>query len=322
MRIAILGATSALAKDLVLSFTAHDQHALTLFARRPEAVLDWLTSVGLAGQYESADFDAFGVNQDYQDFEAIINFVGVGNPAQAVLMGAAIFDVTLTYDALALDYLRRNPACRYIFLSSGAAYGSRFEQAVDRNTLASVAINNVQPQDWYAIAKLHAECRHRSLPELPIVDIRVFNYVSRTQDMSARFLISDVLRAIRDQSVLQTSPDYMVRDYLHPLDFHNLVGAILASPAANAVVDCYSLATIDKPALLAAMQEKFGLQYQIIEGSVSVNATGNKPHYYSKNTRAADFGYRPSFTSQDAIVIEMQAILDAAASPASAADQQ
>ncbi len=310
MRIAILGATSAIAKDLVLSFAAHDQHALTLFARRPEAVRDWLASIGLAGRYESADFDAFGIDQR---FDAIINFVGVGNPAQAILMGAAIFDVTLKYDTLALDYVRCHPACRYLFLSSGAAYGSRFEQAVDRNTIASVAINNVQPQDWYAIAKLHAECRHRSLPQLPIVDIRVFNYVSRTQDMSARFLISDVLRAIRDQSVLQTSPDYIVRDYLHPLDFHRLVCAILAAPAANAAVDCYSLAAIDKPALLAAMQKKFGLQYQIIEGNVSVNATGNKPHYYSKNDRAADFGYRPRLTSQDAIEIEMQAILDTVA---------
>jgi nucleoside-diphosphate-sugar epimerase len=316
MHIAIFGATSALAKDLVLSFAAHDKHALTLFARRPEAVLDWLASVGLAQRYGSADFDAFGIEQD---FDAIINFVGVGNPARAILMGAAIFDVTLQYDTLALDYLRRNPACRYIFLSSGAAYGSRFEQAVDRNTTASVAINDVQPQDWYAIAKLHAECRHRSLPQLPVVDIRVFNYVSRTQDMSARFLISDVLRAIREQSVLQVSPDYIVRDYLHPLDFHRLVEAILDAPTANAVVDCYSLATIDKPALLAVMQEKFGLQYRIIEGNVGVNATGNKPHYYSRNTRAADFGYRPSFTSREAIVIELQAILDAVANDA---DQQ
>jgi nucleoside-diphosphate-sugar epimerase len=321
MRIAILGATSAIAKDLVLSFAAHNQHALTLFARRPEAVLDWLAGVGLTGRYESADFDAFGGDQDHQDFDALINFVGVGNPAQAVLMGAAIFDVTLKYDQLALDYVRRNPACRYIFLSSGAAYGSRFDEAADRNTAASVAINHVQPQDWYAVAKLHAECRHRSLPHLAVVDIRVFNYVSRTQDMAARFLISDVLRAIRDQSVLQTSPDYIVRDYLHPRDFHGLVGAILAAPAANAAVDCYSLAPIDKPALLAAMQQQFGLQYQIMQGSVSVNATGNKPHYYSKNRRAADFGYIPNLTSQEAIVMEMRAILGAITS-ASAADQQ
>jgi nucleoside-diphosphate-sugar epimerase len=313
MRIAIFGATSAIAKDLVLSFAAHNHHALTLFARRPEAVCDWLTSVGLAERYVSADFDGFCADHK---FDAIINFVGVGNPAQAIVMGAAIFDITLKYDELALDYVRRNPACRYIFLSSGAAYGSRFDEAADRNTTASVAINDVQPHDWYAVAKLHAECRHRSLPHLPIVDIRVFNYVSRTQDMSARFLISDVLRAILEKSMLLTSPDYIVRDYLHPLDFHRLVNAILAAPAANASIDCYSLAPIDKPQLLALMKEKFGLKYQIIPGRLGVNATGNKPHYYSKNARAADFGYRPGFTSEDAIVMEIQAILDVAANEA------
>jgi nucleoside-diphosphate-sugar epimerase len=310
MRLAILGATSAIAKDLVLSFAAHNKHTLFLFARRPDAVIDWLAGVGLAERYETADFDAFDINQN---FEAIINFVGVGNPAQSILMGAAIFDVTLKYDEMALDYVRCNPNCRYIFISSGAAYGSSFDEAVDQNTSASVAINNVQPQDWYAVAKLHAECRHRSLPNLPIIDIRVFNYVSRSQDMSARFLISDVLRAIREKSVLQTSPDYIVRDYLHPLDFYGLVDSILAAPAANAAVDCYSRAPIDQPKLLALMQEKFGLQYQIMQGSFGVNATGSKPHYYSKNFRAADFGYLPVFTSQDAIVMEVQAILDATA---------
>lgn len=301
MRIAILGATSQIAKDLVLSFAAQGRHALMLFARRPPAVLQWLASVNLPDRYEVFGFDRFSSDQH---FDAILNFVGVGNPVAAAAMGAGIFDVTLQYDDLALSYVRQHPACRYVFLSSGAAYGTSFDAPVDDNALASVPINNLQPQDWYGVAKLHAECRHRALAHLHIVDIRVFNYFSHTQDMEARFLITDILRAIRDKTVLRTSSDYIVRDYIDPPDFFNLVTAILLAPATNAAVDCYSKAPVDKPTLLAAMQETFGLQYKVMKTGTGINATGAKPHYYSLSRRAESFGYRPSISSLDGILLE------------------
>ena len=303
MRIAILGATSQIAKDLVLSFSAQSSHELVLYARRPVVVRQWLGSVGLSDRYAVADFGAFITSEH---FDAILNFVGVGNPAQAVALGASIFDLTLKYDEMALDYVRQHPECRYIFLSSGAAYGASFEVPVNANTKATVPINNLQPQDWYAVAKLHAECRHRALSNLPIVDIRVFNYFSCTQDIAARFFITDILRAIRDKAVLKTSSDYIVRDYLNPSDFHQLVNVLLSFSAENAAVDCYSRAPIDKPSLLTAMHDQFGLQYAVTQASVGLNATGSKPHYYSLNTRAADFGYQPTLTSLEGIVKEMQ----------------
>ena len=303
MRIAILGATSQIAKDLVFSFSAQSDHHLALYARRPEVVKQWLASIGLSDRYTGADFTAFSADEH---FDAIINFVGVGNPARAATMGASIFDVTLKYDEMALDYVRQHPQCHYIFLSSGAAYGASFDEPVDENTQAVIAIHNLQPQDWYAVAKLHAECRHRSLAPLPIVDIRIFNYFSHTQDMEARFLITDILRAIRDGAVLKTSADYIVRDFIHPSDFCSLVNAILVAPATNTVVDAYSKAPIDKPTLLAAMQAQFGLQYKLVETGAGVNATGCKPHYYSLNKRAGDFGYVPILTSLISIEKELK----------------
>ena len=306
IKIAILGATSQIAKDLIVSFSNEKDKQLHLFARRPDEVTKWLKSVGLSGCYLVNAFSVFGT----QDFDAIINFVGVGNPVQAATMGASIFDVTLQYDELALNYVRQHPECRYIFLSSGAAYGSNFDVQADTTTRATIAINSLQQQDWYTVAKLHAECRHRSLAHLPIVDIRVFNYFSHTQDMEARFLITDILRAIRDKTVLKTSPDYIVRDYLHPSDFYQLVSVLLAAHAVNTVVDCYSLAPIDKLSLLTAMQEKFGLQYEISNASTSVNATGSKSHYYSLNTRAADFGYKPRLTSLEGVLLESSKIFN------------
>lgn len=306
MRIAILGATSQIAKDLIESFAAQDPHHLVLYARRPQVVRVWLARILLADRYAVHDFEAFGVDEH---FDAILNFVGVGNPAQAAAMGASIFDVTLKYDDLALNYLRQHPTCRYIFLSSGAAYGSSFDAPVDANTCATFSINDLKPQDWYGVAKLQAECRHRALAPLPIVDIRVFNYFSHTQDMDARFLITDILRAIRDTTILSTSADYIVRDYLHPSDFHQLVSLLLTAPATNAVVDAYSKTPIDKSSLLLALQEAFGMQYEIQETAAGVNATGNKPQYYSLNKIAQDFDYQPSLTSLEGILNEVNKFL-------------
>ena len=123
--------------------------------------------------------------------------------------------------------------------------------------------------------------------------------------MSARFFMTNILRAIRDKTVLQTFSDYIVRDYLHPLIFDNLVNALLSAPASNAAVDCCSRAHIDKQSLLTAMKDEFGLRYEITEASASVNATGSKPHYYSLNMRADVFGYQPSLTSLERIKLEM-----------------
>lgn len=308
MRVAIFGATSQIAKDLILAFAEKNNYHLTLFARNTETVEKWLIDYGLSDRYLVVNFTQFNCNTY---FDVILNFVGIGDPAKIGVVGASIFDTTLQYDQIALNYLKIQPSCRYIFLSSGAAYGSNFESPVDKNSKALITINNLQPHDWYAVAKLHTECRHRSLTNLPIVDIRVFNYFSHTQDISARFLITDIVRAIRDNTVLKTSKDDIVRDFIHPSDFYNLIMAILNSSVQNTALDCYSKAPIAKSNLLIIMKENFGLIYDTEDSHNKsiINTTGTKPHYYSLNKRAADFGYTPSFSSIEGILIESKKIL-------------
>ena len=306
IQIAILGASSEIAKDLIRSFSGNPHFQLTLFARREQAVTEWLSSMGLSKQFMVKSFDAFDHNQH---FDALLNFVGVGNPAKAMAMGASILDATLQYDTMVLQYLQQHPSARYIFLSSGAAYGSSFNEPVNQNTSAIIPINHLQPQDWYGVSKLHAECRHRALPQLAIVDIRVFNYFSHTQDMSARFLITDIVRAIRDETVLITSEGYIKRDFLNPVDFYQLVTKIIAANPANAAVDCFTLGPLDKPGLLLAMQEQFGLKFEISNSASLVNATGGKPFYYSMNRRAEEFGYQPTLTSLEGVSKEVEIYL-------------
>lgn len=55
MRIAILGATSQIARDLIVSFSAAEDKHPHLFARRSDEVTKWLASIGLSGRYPVDD---------------------------------------------------------------------------------------------------------------------------------------------------------------------------------------------------------------------------------------------------------------------------
>lgn len=306
--IAIVGASSQIGKDLIRSFAASGRKDLLLYVRHIDATQAWVAEQGLEPACSVHGYEAYGE----LPHDVVINFVGVGDPQRAAKMGATIFEITTRYDDIILAELTRYPTRRYLFLSSGAAYGNAFIEPATAATQAMIAINDIQLQDYYATAKLHAEVRHRARPDLAIIDLRVFNIFSRTQDIEARFFITDIVRAIRDNRTLQTTADYIVRDFMHPDDFHRLVECLIAAPPANCAVDCYSREPIDKPSLLQAMTERFGLHYEVAGGpTVAVNATGAKPLYYSLNRKAAEFGYQPAWSSLEGIVAETSAILRA-----------
>jgi nucleoside-diphosphate-sugar epimerase len=306
-QIAIVGASSQIAKDLIRSFAAHGRSGLLLYVRDVDAMNAWLLASGLAGVGAVLAYERYGE----APHAAVLNFVGVGDPHRAAAMGASIFEITQRFDDLVMAELARHPQRRYVFLSSGAAYGNAFEEPANAQTQARIPINAITPQDYYATAKLHAEVRHRARPDLAVVDLRVFNYFSRTQDVNARFFITDIARAVQTGEILRTSADFMVRDYLHPADFHQLVTCVLEAAPANCAVDCYSRAPVDKPTLLQAMHQRFGLRYEIAPAGVGAapNATGAKPNYYSLNRIATRFGYSPALSSIDGVLEEMAALL-------------
>lgn len=304
--IAFVGASSQIAKDLICSFATAGKTALLLYVRNLDTTKAWVVKQDLEAVCTVHPYEAYGE----LSHDVVINFVGVGDPRRAAEMGASIFEITARFDDMVLTDLARNPGRRYLFLSSGAVYGNAFAEPVTASTQAAIAINNIQPQDYYAAAKLHAEVRHRARQDLATLDLRVFSMFSRTQTIESRFLITDIVRAIRDGRTLQTSPDYIVRDFMHPDDFHRLVECLLAAPPANCAIDCYSREPIDKPTLLQTMAECFGLCYEVVgDVNVRVNATGSKPNYYSLNRKAAEFGYQPAWSSLECILAETAAIL-------------
>ena len=302
MKIAILGATSQIAQDLILSFSNHKDYDLFLFSRNLGLLNDWVGRQSLDGSYHVQDYSYFNKNQRY---DVIINFVGIGDPVKAQKMGSDIFKVTEQYDDMALEYLKQHKKTKYIFLSSGAVYGSNYQEPVNKDTVAIIDINNLKSTDWYAISKLYAEAKHRSMPELSIVDVRVFNYFSHTQDMNARFLITDIVRAIKNKEIFKTSANNIIRDFITPPDFYRLIQAIINFKPINRAVDCYTKSPISKFDLLDGLGDKLGLEYEIDNNVDIINATGIKLNYYSVYKIADGIGYFPKNTSLDGIIQEV-----------------
>lgn len=272
-------------------------HEFTLFARNPRRAAEAMTSRGVTVVPECLPLDQFGCAQ----WDAVINFIGVGDPARAVLIGADILRLTQHWDEKVLAYLEDHPFCRYIFLSSGAVFGENVSSPSQDMTRAKFPINNLQPSHWYGISKFYAEALHRATPNQSIVDVRVFNYVSEFVDLTHRFLISEVLRAVKKNEIISVSAADIRRDYLSRQDFTRLINVCLAAPEGiNAAVDAYSISPISKFELLALFKENFNLQYNILGGGI--DATGVKSAYYSRNTIAAEFGFVPRHTSAETLL--------------------
>lgn len=310
MRIAILGASSQIARDLIRSFAAAGRNGLLLYVRNTDATQSWVEQNRLEDYCSIHAYETYG----QLPHEVVINFVGVGDPMRAAELGASIFEITSRFDDMVMRELSRNPSRRYLFLSSGAVYGNSFDKPVSATSKALIPINDIQSHDYYAIAKLSAEFRHRSRPDLSIIDLRVFNMFSRTQNIESRFFITDIVRAVRDKRTLKTTPDYIVRDFMHPEDFYRLVECLLMTSPTNCALDCYSREPVDKPSLLKMMSERFGLMFETVDiAATSVNATGSKTFYYSTNKKCAEFGYEPIWSSLECITVEATAILGQAA---------
>lgn len=309
MKLAIIGATSQIARDLIIRLLTVQCHSLELYSRKPEILKEWLIHKGYSERYTSNHIDTIFIDPQY---DAVLNFIGAGDPAKVRDLGSSIFKLTQYFDSKIIDYLYSNPSCKYIFLSSGAVYGDIFSHAQESHTYSKFNINNLNDSDWYGLAKFQAEVTHRSLEKLNIVDVRVFGYFSENQDLESKFILSEMYRAIRDDVVFITGRNEMVRDYIHPDDFYQLVNRVLMSGLGNYAVDCYSREIISKEKMICAMYHNFNMKFRYIDETTDfrVNKKNERTFYYSKNVKIGkDINYNPIYSSEDSIVEQMHKIV-------------
>ncbi len=305
-RVAILGASGHVGKCLTASLLLSG-FSVTAVVRNAERMIAFLGDIHPRGSEcavrSFAEFES-------GEYDAVVNCVGVGTPAGVTASGADIFALTERFDGLVMDYLAARPDTRYIAFSSGAAYVGDFAQAASQATSAVIAVNDMRPADYYGIAKLAAEAKHRASPEFAIVDLRLFGLFSRYADLGANFFMCDVFRSLVSGAALAVGPEDIVRDYIAPADMASLLTAVLDAPPRNDVLDLYSAEPVRKFAVLEDFSARYGLKYDV-QGEPTENAaTGIKPNYYSTNRRATSFGYKPSRTSLRTLTEEIDALLE------------
>ena len=304
-RIAILGATSHIAKGLISNFAEDSKCRLFLFARSPKRVEEFLKENGLKGDILIRGFR----DLDSHEYDVIINCVGLGVPNKVKGKMGLVFQLNEEFDDMVISYLNKHSRCRYINFSSGAVYGNSFNDKICQDTLSKVDVNNIKPQDYYCIAKINSEAKHRSRKDLSIVDIRVFSYFSRFIDINSGYFLSEIVRNIREGKELVTDACDFVRDYLGPEDLFSLVKLIIKHKPFNGSLDAYSRKPVSKFKVLDFFSKRYELRYKIDNKIKFTCPTGRKNVYASSSRIAAKVGYKPKFSSIGAIEAESGFIL-------------
>ncbi|MBN2831060.1 MAG: NAD-dependent epimerase/dehydratase family protein [Candidatus Omnitrophica bacterium] len=290
IKIAILGATSQIAKGLIFNFAQDNSVKLYLFARSPGKVRVFIRANALPPAKVVSPFRDFKKGR----YDLVINCVGIGSPLKLKEQGKQIFSLTEDFDNLVLGYLKNNPWARYINFSSGAVYRLSAD---------------LKPQDYYGIAKLHQEAKHRALDKFHIVDLRVFSYFSRFAELDSGYFLTDLLKSIKEKRKFFVNPGNFIRDYINPDDLFNLIVCIIKAKPFNGALDAYSLSSVSKFKLLKYFSKNRSLRYVIKRKGQVVSPTGEKGLYYPKSKSASKLGYRPKFTSLQTVIKESKYLL-------------
>lgn len=307
--IAILGATSHIAKGLIYNFLKSDGFCLHLYARSASPVEDFLTSLGKLSSQDCVVHEGF-FDFPKHNYNVIINCVGIGTLNKHKGDYAAYFTVTEEYDNLIIAYLRRHSHALYVSFSSGSVYGRVFSAPAEENTVNCINVNHVGKEDYYAIARLNAEAKHRAFKNLNIVDLRLFSYFSRFIDLTDGYFITETLNCVLGKKTFNTNDVNFVRDYVGATDFFSMIKKCLSAGKINAAFDMTSAKPVGKKEILDYFSSEYGLTYKIDPGLNYISSTGSKDAYYSKYFNAARIGYKPVFTSMETIKKESKFILN------------
>jgi nucleoside-diphosphate-sugar epimerase len=307
LNIAILGATSHIAKGLIFNLAGRGDCRLELFARSPERVADFL-KMFISSPQASLSVHGFG-EFGRGDHDVVINCVGIRKSVDFAAQLPSVLKLTEDHDNLILTYLAGHTGALYINFSSGAAYGSDFREPASETTSAQWRINHLERAEYYGVAKLNAEVKHRALDKLNIVDLRLFGYFSRFIDLSDQYLLAEIVACLKEEREFITDQYNVVRDYVHHQDLYSLVESCLQRRTLNDAFDVYSLAPVAKNDLLTYCRDNFGLRYSVRGGFDAASATGRKEKYYSVNKKAEQLGYAPRYTSLAGFAGEAEQLL-------------
>jgi nucleoside-diphosphate-sugar epimerase len=302
--VALFGSTGHIGKNLISFFLKDDSFKLFLFSRDATK----FKSLGILFP-ETVSFNQYD-DFEKNEYDVIINCIGISNPNELIQNQLPLFDILEFYDNIILNYLKNHPTTFYINLSSGAVFGRDFPSPVDDDSVSTFQINKIDKGEMYSLSKIYSESKHRCLPDFNIIDLRIFGFFSRFIDVNSGFFISELIKAIKNNSEFITDKEDVVRDYIDPSDFYELIKNCIHQKKINNVFDVYSKKPISKFEILEEFSNKFELKYHITKNFGLVSPTGLKKIYYSLSRKATKINYVPQFSSLETLLNESSFILE------------
>jgi nucleoside-diphosphate-sugar epimerase len=300
-KIALLGSTGHVGKNIIYYFSKEKNFELFLFTRDEKKLEKITLQYGIKNNFSIRKYDEFNDSQ----YNVIINCVGLSDPARIEASKGEILESTRTFDILTLEYLKNFSETKLINFSSGIVYGGEFSFPITDTVLIDETYNYKNIKSEYALSKINSEIKHRASKHLNIIDLRLFSFFSRFMDLESKFFMSEVVSSIKENKTLFTDNTNFYRDYIHPEDLFLFIKKCVNKNSINGAFDLYSKKPIGKFEVLASLESKYGLKYKIDSGTKVINPTGFKKNYYSKSRKADLLGYKPKYSSLDAISEEL-----------------
>ena len=222
--------------------------------------------------------------------DVIMNFVGLGAPARIANESNGLLALDQSVDEACMALVRLNPKATYLYLSSGASYGSDFSKpATDHSELPDDSKFEL-PRDMYGWVKRSTELRHRQAKHHKIINLRIFGYASRNMDVDAGFLLSDLAKSLLTQAPVQITSDKTIRDFINPEYFFKIVEFCISNELPNTSIDLVSSKPVDKTEIVDALVAEYKLNVEWVKPSSSSNSR-LKENYYSLSNRLTEFGF-------------------------------
>lgn len=309
LKIIILGANSHIAKGFIYNFFKHGNISLYLYTRSVEKTKKFIDSLDKNKSTEIIIKEGYAEDIVY-GCDLLINCIGVGTPKNLKRDYSPWFSTLEKFDNLCLNYLQKNTEALYISLSSGSVYGKDFPSPVIKDSTNSIKVNNINIDNFYSIAKIYSEAKHRSYSNLNIVDLRIFSYFSRFMDLEEGYFLGDIINSVLNKQTLLVGENNIIRDYIHPEDLSNIVLKCLKIHKLNTAFDLISKAPTNKNEILNYFSTEYGLKYEIKNNLKFLNSSGIKDTYCSNYNNVADIlNYSPKYTSLETIALETKNII-------------
>ncbi len=308
VKVIILGANSHIAKGLIFNFAGNNDYLLYLYTTDKNKTKKFIRTLDVKNKIFIKDYNIpFPKNADL-----LINCIGPGTPKSMQGRYEKWFFLLEKFDNLCLSYLADNKKTLYVHFSSGAVYGT-LKDAATKDTTNDFPVNDLKWQRFYGLSKLYTEGKHRSLPDYNIVDLRVFAYFSRFVNIDEDYFLPNILTAIKNNTVLEITPNDMVRDFISPQDLFKLILTCLKycqKQTLNLPIDIRSKKPITKKQILNFFAKNYGLRYKVSKTLKMMNSGGIKNSYFSKYKEPfKKIGFKPSQTSFDTLKTEASCLL-------------